>query len=134
LADSGTLLDDLLAAEARLDRSFAIAVTAFVLSLGWPFFVRITGPAYARWAGGVEITLAAVFLAAYAWFAYAATLAAARVGRSRVLVLGWLLAAPLLALVPIPVVSTVLQASPLSLKFILAGELRATIHERTFAD
>jgi len=82
LADSGTFLDDLLAAEARLDRSFAIAVTAFVLSLGWPFFVRLT----------------------------------------------------VLALLPIPLVSTIIQASPLSLKFILAAELRATIHERTFAD
>ena len=39
-------------------------MTAFVLSLGWPFFVRITGPAYARWAGGVEIALAVAFLAA----------------------------------------------------------------------
>jgi len=109
-------------------------VTAFVLNLGWPFFVRITGPAYARWAGYVEITLAVAFLAAYVWFACAATMAAARVGRSRVLVLGWLLAAPILALVPIPVVSTIIQASPLSLEFILAAELRATIHERTFAD
>jgi hypothetical protein len=109
-------------------------VTAFAVNLGWPFFVRITGPAYARWAGGVEIALAAAFLAAYVWFTWSATLAAARVGRSRVLVLGWLLAAPVLALLPIPVVSTILQASPLSLKFILAAELRATIHERTFAD
>ena len=80
-------------------------MTAFVVNLGWPMFVRIIGPAYARWAGGVEITLAVAFLAA-----------------------------PILALLPIPVVSTIIQASPLSLKFILAGELRATIHERTFAD
>jgi hypothetical protein len=96
--------------------------------------VRLTGPAYVRWAGGMEITLAVAFLAAYTWFAYAATVAAARVGRSRVLVLGWLLAAPLLSLLPLPVVSTVLQASALSLKFILAHELRATIRERTLAD
>lgn len=109
-------------------------MTAFLLNHGWPLFVRLTGPSYARWAGGVEIALAAAFLGAYAWFAYAATVGAGRVGRSRVLVLGWLLAAPVLALVPIPLVSTILQASPLSLKFILAAELRATIHERTFAD
>lgn len=127
-------LDDLLGAEARLDRSFAATVTTFLLNHGWPLFVRLTGPAYVRWAGGVEIALAVAFLGAYAWFAYSATIAAGRVGRSRVLVLAWLLATPLLALAPIPVVSTVLQASPLSLKFILAGELRATIHERTFAD
>ena len=82
----------------------------------------------------MEIALAVAFLAAYAWFAYAATVAATRVGRSRVLVLGWLLAAPLLSLLPIPFLSTLLLASPLSLKFILAGELRATIQERTFAD
>jgi len=80
------------------------------------------------------VALAALFLGAYAWFAYAATAAAGRVGRSRALVLGWLVAAPLLALLPIPFLSTVLQASPLSLKFVLAGELRATIQERMFAE
>ena len=96
--------------------------------------MRLTGPAYARWAGGTEIALAVLFLGAYAWFAYAATAAAGRVGRSRALVLGWLVAAPLLALLPIPFLSTVLQASPLSLKFVLAGELRATIQERMFAE
>ena len=95
--------------------------------------MRVTAPAYVHVAGAVEIALATAFLAAYAWFAYAATAAAARVGRSRVLVLGWLLAAPLLALLPIPFLSTVLQASPLSLKFILAAELRTIIHDRTFA-
>ena len=105
-----------------------------MLNLGWPFFVRLTAPAFVRVAGGLEIALALALLAAYAWFACAATVAAGHVGRSRALVLGWLVAAPLLALLPIPFVSTVLQASPLSLKFILAGELRATIRERTFAD
>jgi hypothetical protein len=82
----------------------------------------------------MEIALAVALLAAYAWFAYAATAAAGRVGRSRALVLGWLLAAPFLSLLPVPFLSAVLQASPLSLEFILAGELRATIRERTFAD
>ena len=96
--------------------------------------MRLTAPAYVRVAGAVEIALALAFLAAYAWFAYAAAIAAARVGRSRALVVGWLLAAPLLALLPIPFLSTVLQASPLSLKFILAAELRAAIHDRTFAE
>jgi hypothetical protein len=110
------------------------AVAASLLNLGWPFLVRLTAPAFVGWAGAAEITLAAAFLAAYAWFAYAATVAAGRVGRSRALVLGWLIAAPLLSLLPLPFVSTVLQASALSLKFILAGELRATIRERTFAE
>jgi hypothetical protein len=103
-----------------------------VLNLGWPFFVRLTAPAFVRVAGGLEIALALALLTAYAWFGGGGP--PGRVGRSRALVLGWLVAAPLLALLPIPFVSTVLQASPLSLKFILAGELRATIRERTFAD
>jgi len=96
--------------------------------------VRLTSPTFVRVAGGLEVALAVLFLGAYAWFAYAATAAAGRVGRSRALVLGWLVAAPLLALLPIPFLSTVLQASPLSLKFVLAGELRATIQERMFAE
>jgi hypothetical protein len=54
------------------------AVTAFLLNLGWPLFVRLTAPALVHWAGAAEIALAASFLAAYAWFAYAATVAAAR--------------------------------------------------------
>jgi hypothetical protein len=95
--------------------------------------VRLTGPAYARWAGRVEIALAIALVFAYGWFAFAATAAAGRVGRSRARVLGWLLAAPFLSLLPVPFLAAVLQASPLSLKFILAGELRATIRERTFA-
>lgn len=94
--------------------------------------MRLTAPAYVRVAGGVATALAFALLAAYAWFAYAAAVAAARVGRSRALVLLWLLAAPLLALLPIPFLSTIVQASPLSLKFILAAELRALIHDRTF--
>jgi hypothetical protein len=73
-------------------------------------------------------------VATYVWFAYTAAAAAGRVGRSRVLVATWVLLAPILALLPIPIVSRLIAASPLSLKFILASELRADIREKTFAD
>jgi hypothetical protein len=44
------------------------------------------------------------------------------------------LAAPFLALVPIPIVSTIIGVSPLSIKFLLGGQLQAAIRARTFED
>jgi hypothetical protein len=46
----------------------------------------------------------------------------------------WVLAAPFLALIPIPIVSTVIGLSPLSLKFFFTGQLRNEIKERMLAD
>ena len=46
----------------------------------------------------------------------------------------WLAAAPVLwVLLPVPVLATVILASPLSLKIVLSRQLRAEIHDRTFA-
>jgi hypothetical protein len=44
----------------------------------------------------------------------------------------WVLLAPLLSLIPIPILSPILLASPLSLKFFLSAQLRSRIHARTF--
>ena len=46
----------------------------------------------------------------------------------------WILAAPILSLVPIPIVSTLIAASPLSIKFLLGRQLNTAIREAAFAD
>jgi hypothetical protein len=43
----------------------------------------------------------------------------------------WILASPILALVPIPLVSRVIAVSPLSIKFLLGGQLQTAIREQT---
>jgi hypothetical protein len=126
-------VQDLLAVEERLDRSFGVAVTAFLAQAGWPLMARVMGVANRDWAGLVIVALAAAMMASYLWFAYAASEAASRVGRSRLLVGAWIVLAPIIALLPIPVVSLLIGASPLSIRFILAGELRSEIQARTLA-
>jgi hypothetical protein len=92
------------------------------------------GVGYEPWVGSTFLGLWGLFLAAYLWFAYAAAAAARSVGRSRLLVGAWIVVAPFLALLPIPLVSLIIGASPLSIKFILAGELRSQIQSLTLAD
>jgi hypothetical protein len=127
-------IEDLLAAEARLDRSFGVAVVAFLMKSAWPAYLQLTRQQAVQWVGAVEAALFVGMVVTYLWFAHAATAAAGRVGRSRVLVGGWILLAPVCAFLPIPVVTKLIEASPLSLKFILSSEIRSVIHERTFAE
>jgi hypothetical protein len=42
-------------------------------------------------------------------------------------------AAPFLAMIPIPIVSTIIGVSPLSIKFLLGGQLAAAIRQESFA-
>ena len=59
--------------------------------------------------------------------------AAHRLGRGRGLYVAWLVAAPVLwILLPLPVLATIILASPLTLKLLLSRELRSEIHDRTF--
>jgi hypothetical protein len=129
-----TAVDDLLTVEGRLDRAFGVAVVAFLVYTFWPLALRVMGLERQAWVDKAGIALLGILLATYVWFAYAAAAAAGRVARSRVLVAAWVLLAPILSLLPIPIVSQLIAASPLSLKFILAGELRSAIHEKTLAD
>jgi hypothetical protein len=60
---------------------------------------------------------------------------AARLGKRALVYLAWILGAPLLgSLVGVPFVSDAISASPLSLKWLLGSEIRATIAARTLAD
>ena len=122
-------VDDLLAIEAQLDRSFMVCVVALLANLAVPFAVDAPHP---RGIAFLLASLASLF-ATYIWFAVSVGRAEKAVGDNATLFVFWVLAAPLLSLVPIPLVSTILMASPLSLKILLSRELRAKIHEKTFA-
>jgi hypothetical protein len=129
-------IDDLLTVEARLDRSFTAAIVTYLAMIAWTIYAAIL-ESRAAWIGYVTLAFALGVIATYIWFAVAASAAAARVDRSRVLVLAWILLAPFVGLiigVMGRIVGLLIAASPLSLKFILSSELRELIHRRTFAD
>jgi hypothetical protein len=124
---------DLVGVEERLDRTFTLAVVAFLVVVFWPLAARVTGVNRLSRAPAAGLVLLALLLGAYVWFAHAAMVAAGRVGRSKALVATWVVLAPFLdALVTVPILSQAILASPLVLKFVLAAELRALIREKTF--
>jgi hypothetical protein len=126
-------VQDLLAAESRLDRSFSACVGAAVLGLAWPTYLRMTDQRLVGWTWPVAQLLFAAFVIAYAWFAFSVAVAARGLGRSRGPYIAWLTAAPILwLLLPVPILASVILASPLSLKFLLSAQLREEIHDRTF--
>jgi hypothetical protein len=125
-------IDELLAIEARLDRSFVVCIVALLAELAWPVYLRVTQQAEVGWGGVVYVALALLLVGAYIWFALSVGKAAKAVGNQGGLFLAWTLCAALLSFLPIPIVSTLIAASPLSLKFLLSGQLRSAIHDRTF--
>jgi hypothetical protein len=120
-----TSVDDLLTADSHLTRSFIAAVAGALAVMIWAIFV---GPAL-TW---VYVTLVLVQLGCYAWYALAAGEAARALGEKAWVYVTWILAAPLVALIPIPVLATVIAVSPLSIKFLLGGQLQSAIREQTF--
>jgi hypothetical protein len=127
-------IDTLITAESRLTRSFVGAAATFLLSTVWTIsFARPTP------SGGVDIGWLGVVLlllqfGCYVWYAVAAGSAAKALGDRGWKYTVWILVAPILGLLPIPVVSTVINASPLSIKFLLGGQLQTAIREASFAD
>jgi hypothetical protein len=126
-------IEELEAAESRLNSAFVLAVVAVVCGIGAGLWLRS--------AEEQRPTVWAVYLAAQLFLVGAYIWYAAAIGRAATfLVPGpwkyvlWVLAAPFLALIPIPIVSTLIAVSPLSLKFLFSGQLRNEIRERTLAD
>jgi hypothetical protein len=124
---------ELMAVESRLNRSMAVCVVAILAILFWTLLMIKTGMEGAT-AGLVLIGLFLLQLAGYVWFAVAAGAAARRLGEAPWKYVTWILVAPFLALVPIPIVSTIIAVSPLSIKFLLGRQLQTAIRERAFAD
>jgi hypothetical protein len=122
-------LDALMAADTRLSRTFVVAVIAALASLFWTLF--IASPEQARTPDGVGLVLAVVQFGSYVWYAMAAGGAAKVLGDPGWRYVAWIIAAPFLAKLPIPIVSTLIAVSPLSIKFLLGSQLQSAIRQES---
>jgi hypothetical protein len=121
--------EDLVAAGSWLNRSFGAAVLVLLANLAWMLtLAKVEGEP----RGVVGLIMPALFvleLGCYVWFAVAAGKAAKLLGGTGWTYVAWIIAAPLLSALPIPVVSLIIRASPLSIKFLLGGRLERAIRE-----
>lgn len=120
-------IDTLTVADANLTRSFVAAAASFVVTI----VVRLFTPAETTFPAALG-ALGAAGLAGYVWYAVAAGEAAKVLGSTRWLYTTWILVAPFVGLLPIPIVSTLISASPLSIKFLLGGQLQTAIRDQMF--
>jgi hypothetical protein len=127
-------IDRLLAIERQLDRSFVVCVVLLLVSLGLPVFLRLTDQSAGLGSGVLAAALGTALFGCYVWFAVSVARAAKGVGGRWIPYLAWLVLSPLFLCLPIPLLSHLIAASPLSLKFFLSGQLRSEIHRRTFAE
>jgi hypothetical protein len=129
--DVARTIEDLIHAEARLSRAFAGYLFAVITAAAWPMFVvtQPTEPSVVLIA--VSLGLLAGQIGLSIWFAMAAGAAAKALDGTAWHYIVWILASPLVAMVSIPLVSTVVAVSPVSIKFLLGGQLQTAIREQT---
>jgi hypothetical protein len=127
-------VEELMAAETWLNRSFTAAVVALLANLAWMLtLAKVEGEP----RGVVALVMPALFvleMGCYVWFAVSAGRAAKLLGGTGWTYVAWIIAAPLLSALPIPIVSLIIQASPLSIKFLLGNQLERAIRESVLAD
>ena len=124
-------IEELIDAEAGLARAFIGYLFAVLSGLAWPMFAAGFG---AEPSAGIVVATAGLLvvqIGLYVWFAIAAGAAARALGGTAWHYVVWILVAPILARVPIPIVSTVIGVSPLSIKFLLGGQLQTAIRDQT---
>jgi hypothetical protein len=122
-------VDHLIRVESRLTRSFVGSVGAQLATILWVFYVADKGPAGKLQPGVAAGVLLLLQLGFYVWYAVAAGAAAKALGESGWKYIAWILLAPFLALLPIPIVSGIISISPLSIKFLLGNQLQTAIRE-----
>ena len=120
-------VDALMQADTRLTRSFIVCAAAVLMVMFWWMFLAT--PEDVESPGGTGLVLLLFQMAAYVWFAIAAGQAAKLLGDSAWKYVVWILAAPLLARLPIPLVSTLIAVSPLSIRFLLGSQLQDAIRQ-----
>jgi hypothetical protein len=118
----------LLAVGSRLNASLWVAVAAVSATILWAASIGTEGPSWVR------PVLVLFQLGSYLWIAACVGATARALNEPSWRYVAWVIAAPFLALIPIPVVSTLIAVSPLSLKFFLGAQLDQRIRERTFED
>jgi hypothetical protein len=120
--------EELLTVGSRLSMSLWVAAAAVSATILWAAMIGTQDPSW------VAPILVLFQLATYLWFAACVGAAARALNEPSWRYVAWVIAAPFLALIPIPVISTVIAVSPLSLKFLLGAQLERRIRERTFED
>jgi hypothetical protein len=123
-------IDDLVRAESGLNRAFVGYLTAVLGSMAWSMYWPTVPESQRINVVLVSIIVLVVQIALLVWYAIAAGRAAKALDGTAWHYVAWIIAAPLLALVPIPLVSTVIAVSPLSIKFLLGGQLQTAIREQ----
>jgi hypothetical protein len=127
---SAASIDDLVRAESGLNRAFVGYLIAVLGSLAWSMAWPALPRSQSLNVALVSIMILVVFIGLMVWYAIAAGRAAKALGATAWHYVAWILVSPLLALIPIPIVSAVIGASPLSIKFLLGGQLQAAIREQ----
>ena len=126
-------LEALMRAEAGLTRAFWAAAAGVIGTMLWAMFVM--GPQTDAGSGVAQagLVLAVLQFAFYVWYAFAAGTAAKVLGDAGWKYVVWILAAPFVAMIPIPIVSSLIGISPLSIKFLFGGQLQTAIRQESFA-
>jgi hypothetical protein len=126
-------IETLLKAETNLNRAFWAAAAGVIGTLLWAMFVQAPKTDTGSGVAPAGLVLALLQFGCYVWYAFAAGAAAKALGATGWIYIAWILAAPFLAMLPIPIVSTVIGVSPLSIKFLLGGQLQTAIRQEGFA-
>jgi hypothetical protein len=124
-------IEELIQVEGRLARAFIGYLFAVASALAWPMVASSMSPEPTVGIGIASAGLLLVQIGLYVWFAIAAGAAARALGGTAWHYIVWILASPILSMVPIPIVSSVIAVSPLSIKFLLGGQLQTAIREQT---
>ena len=123
-------IDELVRAESGLNRAFVGYLTAVLGSLAWSMYWPTLPESQKINVALVSMILLVAWIGLLVWYAVAAGRAAKALGGTAWHYVAWIIAAPVFALVPIPLVSTVIAVSPLSIKFLLGGQLQTAIREQ----
>ena len=127
-------IEQLLRVESGLSRSFIGYVVAQAANLIWILFIATPSPGGGRFEPSVTLGVLLVFqLVFFVWYAVAAGAAAKALGDAGWKYVVWILASPFLAQLPIPILSTLIGISPLSIKFLLGGQLQTAIRQEGIA-
>lgn len=126
-------VEQLLRVEAGLTRSFIGYIGGQAVYLAWMLFFASPSPG-GRIQPSLTLLLLVLFqLVCFVWYAVAAGAAAKALGDAGWKYVAWILLSPFVAMLPIPVVSTVIGISPLSIKFLLGGQLQTAIRQESLA-
>jgi len=115
----------------RLNRSFYAAVISILVYLVLSMMV-LPSIYRSQRTGAILVVLLIGFcfflaIAGYIWYVVSIGITTRRLEKPAALYILWLIAAPLLALLPIPVVSIIIGVSPLSIKYLISNEIQAKI-------